>query len=176
MSRCFTLFAEPGNRLCFLSRFLRPVLQEGCLGIGKAGGRIYQIRVLPEEVPLPLFQLLPSRKLLADAERLGEDAVRADLHICREEGVPVKIRHAAALCAEDMVHRTHEEREIPGPVNQRGAAPGGRGRKRERGPAGGQQSGARAAPAVPGTGPEGTEAEPGRRKLPGRRNAAADLY
>ena len=122
LSRCFTLFAEPGNRLCFLSRFLRPVLQEGCLGIGKAGGRIYQIRVLPEEVPLPLFQLLPGAELLPDAERLREDAVRGDLHVRREEGVPVQVRHAAALCAEDMVHRTHEEREIPGPIYKRRAA------------------------------------------------------
>ena len=38
-------FAGPGNRLCFLSRFLRPVLQEGRFGFRKPDGRVHQVRV-----------------------------------------------------------------------------------------------------------------------------------
>ena len=117
LSRCFTLFAEPGNRLCFL----RPVLQEGRFGIGETDRRLHQIRVLPEEVPLPFLQLLPGAELLPDAEHLGEDAPGVHVHVGGKKGVPVEVRGAAAFHAQNVVHRTRDEGKVMLPADEAGA-------------------------------------------------------
>ena len=97
------------------SVFLCPVFEDFLLGVGQLNGRVDQIRVPPEKLPLPLLEFFAGSELLADAERLGEDAVRRDFHVRREEGVPVQVRHAAALCAQHVVHRPDQQREVVRP-------------------------------------------------------------
>ena len=111
------LSAGPGHRLCFFC----PVFEDFLFGVGQFNGRIHQIGVAPEKLLLPFLELLAGSELFADAERLGEDAVRADLHIRREEGVPVQVRHAAALGAQHVVDRPDQQREVVRPVHESGA-------------------------------------------------------
>ena len=73
---------------------------------------------------VPLFliflELFAGAELFPDAEDTGEDALRRDLQIGSEEGVPVEVRQAAALGVQDVVDRCDHQVEILGPRDEAG--------------------------------------------------------
>ena len=67
-----------------------------------------------------LLELFAGAELFADAEHTGEDALRRDLQIGREEGPPVEVLRCTALKTEDVIDRGDHQVKVLLPVNETG--------------------------------------------------------
>ena len=63
-----------------------------------------------------LLELFAGAELFADAEHTGEDALRRDLQIGREEGPPVEVFRSSAFKTEDVIDRGNHKVKVLGPI------------------------------------------------------------
>ena len=78
-----------------------------------------QVAVFAVPLFLVLFELFAGSELFPDTEYTGEDALRRDLHVGSQEGVPVEIVRRPALETEDMVDGRGHQVEVLLPVDER---------------------------------------------------------